>query len=296
MISIVLPIRNEGRWVDITLDSLFLRIPDKYLIDEIILVYDWDNQHLPITSSFDWRIKKLVIDKSRGPAYARNQGARSAKGDYILFLDSHIYWDFWKLSELVDLSKGKHIVGASISDLRNPDYVGNILTIKDYDLQWWWKYVSPPYFWVPSIWWAFIFTPKRVFEQIGWFNKYFIWWWLEDIEFWWRANMMGYKIAISSVKISHRFEKSFERFEVISEDVLFNKLVFWYLYLRTTRFSNVLLDKLIKNSKGLDIFKRVLKISKNLKKDIISKFRSSPSKFLDNNISYHEFLKQKERV
>lgn len=146
MISIVLPIRNEGRWVDITLDSLFLRTPDKHLIKEIILVYDWGKQHSPITTSFKDKIKEIIIDFPKGPAFARNQGAKVARGDYILFLDAHIYWDFWKLSELMSLSQWKYIVWANISDLRNPDYVGNILTIKDYDLQWWWKYVSPPHF------------------------------------------------------------------------------------------------------------------------------------------------------
>src|ERR1035437_11037505 len=90
-ISIIIPVKNNQKGIDNFLDSFFETQDAENLPLEIIIV---DNNSVPqivISEKFctnkNVRISILRCSK-KGPAAARNMGAGTAKGDWLLFTDS----------------------------------------------------------------------------------------------------------------------------------------------------------------------------------------------------------------
>jgi glycosyltransferase involved in cell wall biosynthesis len=82
LVSIIIPTFNSGRTIGICLESI---IKQTYREIEIIVVdnYSSDNT-VKMAKSFN---SKVIISSSERSA-ARNLGAKLAKGEYLLFIDS----------------------------------------------------------------------------------------------------------------------------------------------------------------------------------------------------------------
>jgi len=95
LISVVVPIRNEERFIATTLEYLLGQdYPDKMLE---ILVVDGESDDRTVEIVLDMaerddRIRLLTNPKHLSSA-ARNVGAREARGDIITFVDGHTYID-----------------------------------------------------------------------------------------------------------------------------------------------------------------------------------------------------------
>lgn len=106
MISVIIPAYNEEKYIEETINSIRNQDFDDY---ELIVVCDGcsDNTLEIVKGKAD---KVFVVKKRKGPAYARNVGARRSKGDILLFLDADT-----KLSESVlksiNESKDSWIIG-----------------------------------------------------------------------------------------------------------------------------------------------------------------------------------------
>jgi len=84
LLSVVIPLFNAEREIEICLNSLF---QSSWPYFEVIIVDDCSTDgSLAIASQYPCRI--FTMDSNKGPAAARNWGVSQAESDIILFLDS----------------------------------------------------------------------------------------------------------------------------------------------------------------------------------------------------------------
>tara|TARA_Y100000589_G_scaffold53715_1_gene44646 strand:- start:868 stop:1746 length:879 start_codon:yes stop_codon:yes gene_type:complete len=98
MVSIIVPCFNSGKTLNKTIKSIKNQT---WLKKEIILVNDGsnDNNTLSILNQFkDDKVIKLIEQKNKGLASARNTGVMNAKGNYLFFLDA----DDWIESNTIE--------------------------------------------------------------------------------------------------------------------------------------------------------------------------------------------------
>ncbi len=107
MISVIIPVYNVEKTIDECLSSLLnqTRKPD-----EIIVVDDGSNDR---TKEIASKFKNVIFleKEHKGPASARNFGAKKAKGDILLFTDSDCTLEKNWVSEMTKPFKNNKIVG-----------------------------------------------------------------------------------------------------------------------------------------------------------------------------------------
>ncbi len=88
MISIIIPSYNEEKFLPRLLDSLVHQNTKKPF--EVILVDgSSEDKTIKYAKTFQKRLPlRLIIAKKRGAAYQRNEGIRTAKGDWMVFVDA----------------------------------------------------------------------------------------------------------------------------------------------------------------------------------------------------------------
>ena len=84
MISVIIPFFNSDQTIKECLDSVF---DNKFDDFEVILVSDKStDDSISIVRNYNCKI--IELNENRGPAFARNIGAKSASGEVLFFLDS----------------------------------------------------------------------------------------------------------------------------------------------------------------------------------------------------------------
>lgn len=99
-ISIIVPTYNRGGQIRKTVDSL---LRQRYPNRDIIIVDDASTDDTrKVLQAYGNRIKVIRRSKNGGPAAARNDGIKIAKGEYVAFIDSDCTASREWISELVD--------------------------------------------------------------------------------------------------------------------------------------------------------------------------------------------------
>lgn len=111
LVSVVIPVYNVERYIEEALDSV---LTQTFTNLEVIVVDDQspDNAIALVEKYHDPRIR-IIRQKNRGLAGARNTGIRVATGKYIAFLDSDDYWQSNKLQVHVELMQNSPNCGVS---------------------------------------------------------------------------------------------------------------------------------------------------------------------------------------
>lgn len=100
--SIVIPVYNVEDYIKECLDSVFQQSFKDY---EVIVVNDGTkDKSMDIVKDYD---VKIINQENQGLSAARNNGAKKAKGDYLLFVDSDDTIDKDLLKNLNEASKDK---------------------------------------------------------------------------------------------------------------------------------------------------------------------------------------------
>lgn len=103
LISVIIPVYNVEKYLGKCVDSI---LSQTFQDIEIILVDDGSTDRSSIMcdelSTKDSRIQ-VIHKRNDGPSVARNLGLKSAKGDYVVFVDSDDFWADEKcLEELIN--------------------------------------------------------------------------------------------------------------------------------------------------------------------------------------------------
>lgn len=141
-ISIIIPVRNEERYIKKCIDSLLLQdYPFEYL--EIIFVdgLSTDNTKRIIEEYMkNYNFINLLINQNKTVPYAMNIGIENCKGEYIIRMDAHSEYQHNYISKCVEklqkvdadvvgglaITKGNGVVGKAIAKLlSSPFGVGN---------------------------------------------------------------------------------------------------------------------------------------------------------------------------
>jgi glycosyltransferase involved in cell wall biosynthesis len=109
--SFIIPTLNEERYIEACLKSIRKQTKKNY---EIILVDSYSKDRT-IAIAKRYRTK-LLFEKRRGPAVARNKGAEKAKGDVFIFCDADVRFQKEFLEKIEkEFSRG---IGGAIFNLK----------------------------------------------------------------------------------------------------------------------------------------------------------------------------------
>ncbi len=265
--SLIIPHINEWYLLDIMLFSIYNNF--KYDDYEIIIVDDWskNTKDLDFIKNHPLKNKiKLFLKSNLWSSWSRNFWAANAIWEFIIFLDSHMYFkdDFLlKLDNIILGNNNIEILQPIIWSIKDKSVEWKVYKIKDYLLNSTWdspllKNESDDIIDVPNIaWWAMVIK-RKIFNELWWFNKFFIKWWAEDLEFSMRLYLYWYKLYFSNkIFVAHYFKDSFTNTKILSENVLNNKIVFAYTCFQDSKKLWKILNELL-NYYG-DIFYKIHK-------------------------------------
>ncbi len=166
-LSIVIPCKNEEKYIPLLLDSL---IKQTYSIKNIpIYIADansTDNTRKIINGYKNKYKLKIKIIPGGFPPYGRNSGAKKCKSKYILFIDADVILSRRTIEKSISLIKRKnlHCVASNIlcdswDPFANLLYIifNIIMHLSKYD-----KPLSPG---------AFMLFERKKFNQLGGFNE-----------------------------------------------------------------------------------------------------------------------------
>lgn len=230
-ISIVIPVHNAGEYFRLCLESISAsEMPP----GEIIVVADGD-------SDGSWKIAgefgaKLVrTPHSRGPARARNLGAKEAVGDILLFIDSDVTIPGNALSLVAAAFRNDPGLGALFGSYDEEPYARNFLSQYKNLFH---NYVHQTANEDASTFWCGCgAVPRRIFQELGGFNENYRKPSIEDIEFGYRLKREGYRIRlVKELKVKHL--KRWGLFSLIRADFLYRALPWTTLILAEGKLLN----------------------------------------------------------
>lgn len=241
--SIIIPCKNEGANVRMTVDSMLKTMPDDGY--EIIIVNDssTDGCCLFLKELVPAQQISLISSPGLGAARARNLGAQAARGEYLIFCDAHITVPEEWLENL--LSNFHHpevgAVSPAIASMEHPDHIGCGQTWNDrLETVWLPPLKIQGLKTVPLLPGGCLAVRADIFRQVGGFDQGFIVWGYEDVELSLKLWLFGYKLYVNpSIIIQHLFRKK-HPYKVKLDHVHYNLLRMAY-----SHFNNKRIDKVI---------------------------------------------------
>lgn len=123
--SVIVPIYGVEKYIAATVQSVLNQTYEDF---ELLLVDDESpDQSIEICQQFSDSRIKIIHQKNRGLAGARNAGIRQAQGEYLAFLDGDDLWLPQKLEKQVEHLDNSPEVGVSFSRSALIDDEGNSL-------------------------------------------------------------------------------------------------------------------------------------------------------------------------
>lgn len=124
MISVILPIYNGEKTVEMTINSV---LTQTYADMEIIAVDDFSKDGtysiLCSLAEKDSRIHVFRNEKNMGAAQSRNMAIAQSKGEYIAFIDSDDYWSIGKIEKQLSILRNENAdlcyTASRIIDVKN---------------------------------------------------------------------------------------------------------------------------------------------------------------------------------
>lgn len=229
-VSVIIPVYNASKSIKQCLESIY---NTKYKDFEVLVVDDnsTDNS-VEIIKNFPCKLIKF--NKNKGPAVARNTGAREANGNILMFIDSDAIQQEDNINKIVDDFK-KYPDIASVSGMFSKESIskGWFAKYRDLQIHYWHKSTSR----TSTI---FMVTTgaikKDIFFEVGCFNENYNAADVEDYE-------IGHRIA-KKYKMLVDDDIVFKHYEYASSFIkltkkLFKRTMLWTpLFLKRKRFEN----------------------------------------------------------
>ncbi|MER3446057.1 MAG: glycosyl transferase [Candidatus Dadabacteria bacterium] len=225
-ISIVIPVYNGEKTVDVCLKSVF---SSDYKRFEVIVVDDnsTDNS-LRIVNDFPCKVVRT--GKNIGPAAARNRGAEASSGEVLFFLDSDIIVARDTIRQIVKAFKDIPDISALFCSYQKNTVPSNFYSVYKNLFHYYTHQTSRED--AATFCGGFGAIKRNVFFRLGGFNENYKS--LEDIELGYRLYQSGYKIYLDkNIRLTHC--KKYNLLSLIKSDVI-NRAIPW---------TKIMLDKRI---------------------------------------------------
>jgi glycosyltransferase involved in cell wall biosynthesis len=198
MVSVIVPVYNGGQAFHQCLQALSrCETPPT----EIIVVAD-GNLPGDVETALAFGVQPIHIAQRSGPARARNEGARAAKGDILLFLDSDVLAPADAVRRITGLFAGNSAFAAIFGSYDDtPAAAGFISQYKNLLHH----YVHQNGREEASTFWAGCGAVQReVFSKLGGFDENYSRPSIEDIEFGYRLKQAGHRILLhKQLQVKH---------------------------------------------------------------------------------------------
>jgi len=210
-ISIVIPVKNNQEGIDDFFDSFYKTHTTEYFPKEIIIVDNNSQPAISIKDIFNNRGINITLTTCHkpGPAAARNFGAKKAKGDWLLFVDSdciataHMVTGYLMVKSNAIGYQG--YVGTIGHDYLSQYYLSQAIHQPPHTVDA--KGVRIPKYLVS----ANIMIEKESFSMVGGFNEDYIFGG-EDIDLGLRLSKVGSLEYASESKVLHTFDDGLKGF------------------------------------------------------------------------------------
>ena len=230
-ISIVIPVHNGGEGFALCLRSIAAsNLPPH----EIIVVADGE-------SDGSWRIAQeyttriLPLPESRGPARARNLGAKMATGEVILFIDSDIVIPPDALTLVSRVFQRDPGIAALFGSYDDSPYMADFLSQYKNLFH---HYVHQTACEDASTFWSGCGAVRRVvFQELGGYDENYRRPSIEDIEFGYRLKKAGYRIRLEKeLEVKHL--KRWGMLSLLRADIIYRAIPWSRLILSEGRMMN----------------------------------------------------------
>lgn len=230
-LSVIVPVYNGGVEFRLCLTGLAqAKLPES----ELIVVADGESDGAWRVAS-DYGARVICLPEQSGPAVARNQGAKEARGDIVLFIDADV---------VVRPETCRQIVAAFAAD---PDLVAVIGSYDDAPAatnflsqykNLFHHYVHQHAHEQASTFWGACGAVRRnAFLALGGFNEHYRQPSIEDIEFGYRLTRTGAKVRLlKTLQVTHL--KQWDMLSLLKTDFLYRALPWTALILHSRRAPN----------------------------------------------------------
>ncbi len=212
LVSIVIPTYNESKYLKKTIDSIEKMTTYPYY--EIIVVDDGSTDN-SIEKIEDKHVRVIKTNRLGAPR-ARNVGAKQAKGEIIIFSDSHVFPKHknWMDEMVYFHKKNRHasIAAPAISVFGNEKAKGYGLRFVNSRLETEWNQkLSRKPFQTPLFCACCFSIKKDIFFKVGMFNPDFFYWWYDDYDLALRCWLAGHPIyVLPNIECSHLFKTKWQ--------------------------------------------------------------------------------------
>ena len=203
-ISIIIPLYNAEKTLEKCLTAIF---NSRYQNFEVLVVDDGSKDNsIKIAESFSCKILKLI--HNQGPSVARNWGAKNAKGDVLLFIDSDIVIKRDTLDLFVDSLKSYPAVFGIYTQKPGTD---ELLTL--YQNFYAHKSMKQTRDLTSVLYSYCVAIEKKVFDEVGGFDQSWVRATFEDVEFGLRVTENGHQIYLNkNIEVVHHANFDLKRF------------------------------------------------------------------------------------
>lgn len=242
-VSIVIPTLNEGANLLDTVEFALCNSGDELL--EVIVVDDGctDGSAVALRERFAGEPVHLVATGGVGVPGARNAGAALARGEVLLFLDSHCFVPEEWLSPLLAALRSDPsvaLVGPAFSDIRQPRLVGCGTTWEDPSLEQVWLPRGTRVTAVPFHGGAGHMIWAERFREVGGYDAGMTRWGSEDLELCLRLWLLGHTILAEPRSIVFHLFRDRHPYAVDPLDMVYNRLRVALLHFDPARLARVI--------------------------------------------------------
>ncbi|NJL87100.1 MAG: glycosyltransferase family 2 protein [Leptolyngbyaceae cyanobacterium SM1_1_3] len=229
-VSVVIPVYNGGDAFRRCLQSLHTGL----IPNEVIVVSDADTDG-------SWRVaeefgaKVIRCSANRGPATARNIGAKAAQGDIIFFVDADVTLHPETIHRVVEVFDASPQTAALIGSYDDAPGATNFLSQYRNLFHHYTHQVSSEE--ASTFWGACGAVRREVFFQVGGFDQAYRAACVEDIELGYRLKQHGYSIRLCKhIQVKHL--KCWKPVSMLKADIFYRALPWTALILRHQQLNN----------------------------------------------------------
>lgn len=231
MISIIIPCYNSEKSIQKCLESIF---QSKYQPFEVIVVDDTSTD-ASIEIFQKYPVKVISLSANKGCAFARNKGAKEAKGEILFFVDSDVLLEADTINKVVETFTQRPEISATFGSYSKECIASNFFSVYKNLLHYYTHQTSSEN--ATSFWTGCGAIKKAVFERFGGFDTTLNYFPIEDIALGYKISKQGGKIYLNKqLQVKHLKSHSF--FSLIKSDFIHRAIPWTRIILKERFFTN----------------------------------------------------------